>query len=145
MLKGEFEFPLEEKIEYAVGGDTKTAMNIVVKAPCYNDTKNVLKLHSLINQAMVNMRLRLQQGGEETKQPQESKREASLNSSDIVTILLNAGCDTDAIIDIFTQILIKSGKLDGTQELVPFLLQKLSPQTILKLLGEYVINFPLAV
>ena len=143
MLKGEFEFILSDKIEYAVGGDTKTATNITVRGPSYNDTKNVLKLHSLINQAIIEMRNKI--SAKDIKQTQEDDKEQKLKPEDIVGILSSGYCDTDKIFDIFNELLLKSGKLDGKINLDPMFLSKLTPMSALKLLGEYVINFPIAV
>lgn len=147
MLKSEFEFPLVEEIEYRVGGDTKKAQTIVLKAPCYNDTKKVLKLHGLINNGMRDFVLDLlkQNSKDKKNNSEDASASSSFSSDDIITALMSGKCDTDSIIDIFTSLLLKSARLDGETALTAFHLDKLSPQTILKLLGEYVVNFPLAV
>lgn len=146
MLKAEFEFILNDKIEYAVGGNTKIATNITVKAPSYNDIKNILKLHALINQATMSYLSIIKDliNNKEIKsEEKESTHEDQVN--DMITILTSGNCDTDKLLDIFNELILKAGKLDGKEQLNPYLLEKLSPRETLRLIGEYVINFPLAV
>ena len=149
MFKTEFEFVLNDKIEYAVGGDTKTASNITVKAPSYNDTKYVLKLHALVNQATTSYLSSIKEllakriTSTDTPENKEPTHEDQVN--DIVTILVSGNYDTDKLLDIFNELILKSGKLDGKELLTPFLLGKLSPRETLRLIGEYIANFPLAV
>jgi len=144
MLKAEFEFVLKDKIEYAVGGQTKVATNLTIKAPSYSDTKKVFKLHSIYRQSVLSY---LEKTNDSKKESNEVSEKVTHEEevSGIVGILLNSDCDSDKMLDIFNDLILKAGKLDDKESLTPFILAKLSPPETLRLLGEYLVNFPIAV
>jgi len=145
MLKAEFEFIFKDKIEYAVGGNTKIATNLTIKAPSYVDTKSVFKLHSIYRQGVLRYIEKNKDNKSEQNEviSQEVTHEDEVNG--IIGILINSDCDSDRMFDIFNDLLVKSAKVDGKEPLTPFLISKLSPQETLRCLGEYLVNFPIAV
>ena len=147
-MKKEFEFILQDGFQYAVGGNTEKASMLMIRAPNYHDIKDVIELHAILNDAMYECGIKASKTIHNEKSEPIKQNDnvvpTDITADDIVVYLLNGRCDTGKVVDIFMSLLVRSCKVDGKQELTQNLVEKISPQTILKLLGEYVVNFPLA-
>lgn len=138
-LNKQFEYELENPIEYHDGGDLASSKNLVLLAPSFSQIKRAAKLKQGFFQAIKSF-----QGD---KKQDESKNKAANDESDfdadaVLTVLFMGDIDIAAYFEDFEK-LLTSGvcKVNGKVELNSIMCSKLSVEDMEKLLAEYIVNF----
>ncbi len=112
-------------------------------------------MHSIINKVISNIQVKLkeakpseEQGMQEVSEvPADNKtKRIPFTASDIVNIVVSGECskqDVKTLSSIFREILVKYALVDDVLP-ISSVFSKITPMTAWKLLGEYLVNFPVA-
>lgn len=137
VINDEFEFKLSKPIEYAHGGNQEKGELLILTAPTQRQAKERTKLQQGFFRAITSV----QSNGEEKKTTDSPE----IKGSDIVAIMLSSPVDMVSFLEDFRR-MITSGvcKIEGREVLTSALYDKLDPNDIDALLGEYLGNFILS-
>lgn len=141
-FKKEFEFILNEEIEYQVEGDIKKTNKLLLKAPANINRRETYKLRQDL---LKGMREAADFGNEQNQDQNQKLNKSSQDDLDASTVLAGlfmSSIDMTEYIETFEQLLLEECCfVDGKVKLTELLLKKISTDDLELLLGEYVANF----
>lgn len=138
MVKDEFEFELTKPIEYHHSGNLETGRLLILKAPSQRNAKERTKLQQGFFRAITSVQ---NTGGDDKK----ATDNVEIKGSDIVAIMLSSSVDMVAFLEDFRRLLTSGVCLiEGRETLTAALYDKLDPDDVDSILGEYLGNFILS-
>lgn len=138
----ELTFQLENKLDFAnleTGAEDQT-MEIVLKAPSYQNQKQYFRVYQHLSAALVTMSNRMAATQAPRARQAESDDEAM--DGEAVVMILSSGCDDFArVIEDFGALALTVGFLNEKTPLKPKHLDAMGPNEVIRMCGEYVAFF----
>lgn len=137
LIQDEVEFVLEKPIDYAVSGEIAKGTLLILKAPSSRNQKERIRLQQGFFQAITAL-----------KSDAEAKKDAGsaeIKGAEVLALMLSSSVDMVAFHEDFKR-LITSGVclVEGTEALTAPLYDKLHPDDLDRMLGEYLSAFILS-
>ena len=140
LIRDEFEFALSRPITYHHNGQSEEASLLILKAPSYKQDEERTRIQQGFHRALTG----LNSGGESKDKPVATE-EVKIGGTDIFAIMLASAVDMVAFKKDFKK-LLTSGvcMVEGRESLTSPLYDKIYPEDLDNLMGEYIGNFILS-
>ena len=132
-----FEFTLKDPIDYQHKGENDTGNYLTLTAPSAKNRKHVCKLDQGF------MRSAMAITDDAAEKPKEEDADRTLKPEEVLALLqMSSVIEFDEYVDRFVKLLCDGVcKVEGKADLTKELLEKISYKDLVKLLGEYLVNF----
>lgn len=137
LVQDEIEFVLEKEIEYATKGELSKGRLLILKAPSSRNQRERIRLQQGFFQAVNALK-----SSDSTKKDTSSD---SIKGEEVLALMLSSSVDMVAFHEDFKR-LITSGvcMVEGTEPLTAPLFDKIHPDDLDRMLGEYLAVFILS-
>jgi len=145
-FKKEFEFILNEELDYSDSGDAKKTKRLILRAPANIHRNETFRLRQGLLKGMTEAQARLKSSTTEeitnNNQNQTNEIDDEIDGQGILTGLFMSDIDMVEYMALFERLLLNGCCIvDGKINLTDGILKKISIDDEERLLGEYIANF----
>lgn len=134
-------FQLSEELEYSTNGQREKTATIEIKPPSYYCLKQAAKLSQLVSRATLDS-ARFRDMAKNVSPVEENDIDsADLDGDAIRMLLFSSSVDMAEIIDSFSELIIKVGKLSEKERIKETHFKKISYDDLIRMICEYIAHF----